>query len=78
MRGMPSRRRENPRSPEGSDRGNADARLACAAELHRAGPPPRPLYLLGGDRSLPAELRRHRELDHQRVRSNDGVRWPAP
>jgi hypothetical protein len=47
------------------------ARLACAAELHRAGPPPKPLHLLGGDQSLPAELRRHRELAHTAVRSND-------
>jgi hypothetical protein len=29
------------------------ARVACTAELHVAGPPPRPLHLLGGDRSLP-------------------------
>lgn len=53
---------------------NADiaaARLACASELHRAGPPPAPLHLLGGDRSLPAELRRHGELGHHAVRSND-------
>jgi hypothetical protein len=49
----------------------AAARLSCAAELHRAGTPPRPLHLLGGDRSLPAELRRHRELAHRAVRSND-------
>jgi hypothetical protein len=49
----------------------AAARLACAAELHRAGTPPRPLHLLGGDQSRPAELRRHRELAHQAVRSND-------
>jgi hypothetical protein len=49
----------------------AAARLACAAELHGAGPPPRPLHLLGGDRSLPAELRRHRDLGHHAVRSND-------
>jgi hypothetical protein len=49
----------------------AAARLACAAELHRAGPPPAPLHLLGGDRSLLAELRRHRKLGHHAVRSND-------
>jgi hypothetical protein len=47
------------------------ARVACTAELHVAGPPPRPLHLLGGDRSLPAELRRHRDLGHHAVRSND-------
>jgi hypothetical protein len=49
----------------------AAARLACAAELHQAGMPPRPLHLLGGDRSLPAELRSHCERGHQAIRSND-------
>jgi hypothetical protein len=53
------------------DAGIAAARLACASELHRHGPPPKPLHLLGGDRCLPAELRAHRERGHVCVRSND-------
>jgi hypothetical protein len=57
----------------------AAARLACAAELHRHGPPPKPCHLLGGDHSLPAELRRHRDLGHHAVRSNDSssATWHA-
>ena len=51
--------------------GIARARLACVAELHRHGPPPKPLHLLGGDGCLPAELRAHREHGHVGVRSSD-------
>jgi len=51
--------------------GIATARLACVAELHRHGTPPKPLHLLGGDGCLPAELRAHRERGHAGVRSND-------
>jgi hypothetical protein len=51
--------------------GIATARLACVAELHRLGTPPKPLHLLGGDGCLPAELRAHRERGHVGVRSND-------
>jgi hypothetical protein len=51
--------------------GIAWARLACVAELHRHGPPPKPLHLLGGDGCLPAELRAHRERGHVGVRSSD-------
>jgi hypothetical protein len=51
--------------------GLAAARLACAAELHRHGTPPKPLHLLGGDGCLPAELRAHRDRGHSAVRSND-------
>jgi hypothetical protein len=49
----------------------AAARLACVAELHRLGIPPKPLHLLGGDGCLPAELRAHRDRGHLAVRSND-------
>lgn len=57
----------------------AEARLACVAELHRHGPPPKACHLLGGDRSLPAELRSHHDLGHQAVRSNDSsaAAWHA-
>jgi hypothetical protein len=51
--------------------GIATARLACVADLHQHGTPPRPLHLLGGDGCLPAELRAHRERGHAGVRSND-------
>ncbi len=53
------------------DAGLATARLACVAELHRHGTPPRPLHLLGGDGCLPAELCAHRERGHAGVRSSD-------
>lgn len=49
----------------------AAARLACVAELHRQGTPPKPLHLLGGDGCLPAELHAHLDRGHQAVRSND-------
>jgi hypothetical protein len=49
----------------------AAARLACVADLHRHGPPPKPLHLLGGDGCLPAELRAHRDRGHPGVRSSD-------
>ena len=48
------------------DAGIAPARLACVAELHQHGTPPKPLHLLGGDGCLPAELRAHRERGHCR------------
>ncbi len=51
--------------------GIATARLACVAELHCRGTPPRPLHLLGGDGCLPAELRAHRDRGHAGVRSSD-------
>jgi hypothetical protein len=51
--------------------GVATARLACVAELHQHGTPPKPLHLLGGDGCLPAELRAHRQRGHTGVRSND-------
>jgi hypothetical protein len=51
--------------------GIATARLACVAELHQHGTPPRPLHLLGGDGSLPAELRAHRQRCHAAVRGSD-------
>lgn len=52
-----------------------EARIACVAHLLELGAPP-PFHLLGGDRSLPWELREHRRLGHDRaehggVRSND-------
>ncbi|WP_239331353.1 hypothetical protein [Frankia sp. CiP3] len=47
----------------------AEARLACVAELAARGGPH--LHLLGGDRSLPWELREHRRRGHEAVRSND-------
>jgi hypothetical protein len=53
------------------DAGIAAARLACVAELHQHGTPPKPLHLLGGDGCLPAELRAHRERGHAGVRSGD-------
>jgi hypothetical protein len=53
--------------------GIATARLACVAELHQHGTPPKPLHLLGGDGCLPAELRAHRDRGHQAVRSNDSA-----
>ena len=53
------------------DAGIATARLACVAELHQHGTPPKPLHLLGGDGCLPAELRTHRERGHHGVRSSD-------
>ena len=53
------------------DAGIATARLACVAELHRHGTPPKALHLLGGDGCLPAELRAHRERGHAGVRSSD-------
>jgi hypothetical protein len=53
--------------------GIAMARLACVAELHRHGTPPRPLHLLGGDGCLPAELCAHRERGHVGVRSCDSA-----
>ncbi|MGH3866023.1 MAG: hypothetical protein ACRDQ4_07770 [Pseudonocardiaceae bacterium] len=53
----------------------AEARIACVAQLldHNA---LKPFHLLGGDRSLPWELREHRRLGHDHaehggVRSND-------
>jgi hypothetical protein len=49
----------------------AAARLACVAQLHQHGTPPKPLHLLGGDGCLPAELRAHRERGHAGVRSSD-------
>jgi hypothetical protein len=49
----------------------AAARLACVAQLHRHGTPPRPLHLLGGDGCLPAELQAHRDRGHSGVRSSD-------
>ena len=60
-----------PRCWAGPDGEVADARLDCVRELHHDGLPPKPLHLLGGDRSLAYELRRHRELRHHAVRSND-------
>ncbi|MGQ0776604.1 MAG: hypothetical protein ACT4NY_19625 [Pseudonocardiales bacterium] len=53
----------------------AQARIACVAYLLELGAP-KPFHLLGGDRSLPWELREHRRLGHDRVepggvRSND-------
>jgi hypothetical protein len=49
----------------------AAARLACVTNLHRHEMPPKPLHLLGGDRSLAAELREHCQRGHTAVRSND-------
>lgn len=53
----------------------AEARLQCVAELLATGAP-KPLHLLGGDRSLPWELAEHRHRGHDQfdctgVRSND-------
>ncbi|MGH3931659.1 MAG: hypothetical protein ACRDTF_16995, partial [Pseudonocardiaceae bacterium] len=53
----------------------AEARIACVAHLLELGAP-MPFHLLGGDRSLPWELREHRRRGHDRaehggVRSND-------
>lgn len=53
----------------------AEARVACVAHLLELGAP-KPFHLLGGDRSLPWELREHRRCGHDRVepggvRSND-------
>lgn len=53
----------------------AEARIACVAHLLELGAPTL-FHLLGGDRSLPWELREHRRLGHDRaehggVRSND-------
>lgn len=53
----------------------AEARIACVAHLLELGAP-KPFHLLGGDRSLPWELREHRRRGHDRaehggVRSND-------
>ena len=49
----------------------AEARLACVAELSQHGAP-KLLHLLGGDRSLPWELREHRRRGHTKlVRSCD-------
>jgi hypothetical protein len=53
----------------------AEARLACVEELLERGAP-KPLHLLGGDRSLAWELAEHRRRGHDQrgtsgVRSND-------
>ncbi|MGH3885491.1 MAG: hypothetical protein ACRDSZ_02805 [Pseudonocardiaceae bacterium] len=53
----------------------AEARIACVAQLLEF-EAPKPFHLLGGDRSLPWELREHRRRGHDRaerggVRSND-------
>lgn len=49
----------------------AEARLACAAELHHRDRPRLPLHLLGGDRSLPWELGEHQRRGHTAVASHD-------
>ncbi|MGH3925738.1 MAG: hypothetical protein ACRDTT_23245, partial [Pseudonocardiaceae bacterium] len=50
----------------------AQARVACVAHLLEFGAPT-PFHLLGGDRSLPWELREHRRLGHDRA-EHGGVR----
>lgn len=42
----------------------AEARLDCLATLTTGGSPPRPLHLLGGDRSLIWELHQHHQRGH--------------